>query len=35
MNKESCTYWIKIYWLGTMMQMLVVCGVLFLRKAAD
>lgn len=32
MNKESCTYWIKIYWLGTMMQMFVVCAVLLLLR---
>ncbi|MCI7789542.1 MAG: hypothetical protein MR531_01960 [Lachnospiraceae bacterium] len=29
MNEKSCTYWIKLYWLGTMTQMLVVCVALF------
>lgn len=32
MNEKSCTYWMKIYWLGTMTQMLVVCVVLFLLR---
>ena len=35
MNKESCTYWIKIYWIGTMMQMLVDCAVLFLLRLSQ
>lgn len=29
MNEKSCTYWIKLYWLGAMTQMLVVCVALF------
>lgn len=32
MNKESYTYWIKMYWFGTMIQMLLVCVVLFLLR---
>lgn len=32
MNKKSCTYWIKTYWIGTMTQMLVVCVVAFLLR---
>ena len=29
MNEKSCTYWIKLYWLGAMTQMLVICVALF------
>lgn len=30
MCEKSCTYWITTYWLGTLIQMLVVSAVFFL-----
>lgn len=33
MCEKSCTYWSKTYWLGTLIQMLVVSAVFFVMDS--